>query len=86
MASRLLTATVPNPGFLKRILFLNAELALAMRQPELASKYADKLQSLVDSKYYLPILFFAKILKFHNSVWNAQFFITEILVRSDLVP
>ena len=57
MASRLLTATVPDPGFSKRILFLNAELALALRQPELASKYADKLQSLVDSKCHFSFYF-----------------------------
>jgi len=52
LASRLLnapaSASPSNPGFSKRILFLNAELALAMRQPELAARHAEKLQAMID--------------------------------------
>jgi len=48
LASRLHTTDKTNPEFRKRILFLNAELSLALRQPEEAIKYANKLQPLVD--------------------------------------
>jgi len=48
LASRLLPADKTKPEFKKKVLFLNAELSLALRQPEEAAQHASKLQPLVD--------------------------------------
>ena len=50
LASRLLPADKTKPDFKKKVLFLNAELSLALRQPEEAAKHAANLQPLVDGR------------------------------------
>jgi hypothetical protein len=51
LASRLLPVSPQTAaGFAKKILFLNAELSLALRQPELALRYAAPLESLIEGR------------------------------------
>ncbi len=51
LASRLLPVSPQTAaGFAKKILFLNAELSLALRQPELALRHAAPLESLIEGR------------------------------------
>lgn len=49
LASRLVPLSPQTaPGFAKKVLFLNAELSLALRQPELALRHAAPLEALIE--------------------------------------
>lgn len=49
LAARLLPLSPQTaPGFAKKILFLNAELSLALRQPELALRHAAPLEAFLE--------------------------------------